>query len=267
MKWVALLAVLCLTGCGGGSTQQSSPTPSPNAAMQAGQWEIVATPSNSQPVYIEANLTVSDKGVGSTVPNTSLFQNGGPIGGLFSDCGNFQTSSSISNKIFSGFLDQASGFTEATFSGASVATNGQSVSGGSYSTSGSLCAFAPNQSSGTFTGYTVAPLNGSFSGTLILPVVFFVIFVLLYMVFHSVAESAVLIFPTLYALTGGLILQKLLGYNFHTYRALVLCGNDPLNFQEISLQRPQFNTYVPSSLCMRPKGRREGSVLKFLSRC
>jgi Cu(I)/Ag(I) efflux system membrane protein CusA/SilA len=48
----------------------------------------------------------------------------------------------------------------------------------------------------------------------ILPVVFFVIFVLLCMVFHSVAESAVLIFPTLYALTGGLILQKLLGYNF-----------------------------------------------------
>jgi len=49
---------------------------------------------------------------------------------------------------------------------------------------------------------------------IILPVVFFVIFVLLYMVFHSVAESAVLIFPTLYALTGGLILQKLLGHNF-----------------------------------------------------
>jgi Cu(I)/Ag(I) efflux system membrane protein CusA/SilA len=48
----------------------------------------------------------------------------------------------------------------------------------------------------------------------ILPVVFFVIFVLLYLVFHSIAESAVLIFPTLYALTGGLILQKLLGYNF-----------------------------------------------------
>jgi copper/silver efflux system protein len=49
---------------------------------------------------------------------------------------------------------------------------------------------------------------------IILPVVFAVIFVLLYMVFHSVAESAVLIFPTIYALTGGLILQKLLGYNF-----------------------------------------------------
>ena len=49
---------------------------------------------------------------------------------------------------------------------------------------------------------------------IILPVVFFVIFLLLYMVFHSVMEAAVLIFPTIYALTGGLILQKLLGYNF-----------------------------------------------------
>jgi Cu(I)/Ag(I) efflux system membrane protein CusA/SilA len=49
---------------------------------------------------------------------------------------------------------------------------------------------------------------------LILPVVFFVIFMLLYMIFHSVTEAAVLIFPTIYALTGGLILQRLLGYNF-----------------------------------------------------
>ena len=49
---------------------------------------------------------------------------------------------------------------------------------------------------------------------LILPVVFFVIFVLLYLVFHSVVEAAVLIFPTVYALTGGLILQRLLGFNF-----------------------------------------------------
>ncbi|MGH9400953.1 MAG: efflux RND transporter permease subunit [Terriglobia bacterium] len=48
----------------------------------------------------------------------------------------------------------------------------------------------------------------------ILPVVFFVIFLLLFMVFHSVSEAAVLIFPTLYAMTGGLILQWLLGFNF-----------------------------------------------------
>ncbi len=49
---------------------------------------------------------------------------------------------------------------------------------------------------------------------IIVPVVFFVIFVLLYMVFHSVMEAAVLIFPTFYAMTGGLILQWWLGYNF-----------------------------------------------------
>ena len=53
-----------------------------------------------------------------------------------------------------------------------------------------------------------------------------------YMVFHSVAESAVLIFPILYALTGGLILQKLLGYNFSVavrvgYIALLVSRSRP----------------------------------------
>jgi Cu(I)/Ag(I) efflux system membrane protein CusA/SilA len=50
--------------------------------------------------------------------------------------------------------------------------------------------------------------------TVIVPIVFFVIFLLLYLVFHSVTEAAVLIFPTFYAMTGGLILQWWLGYNF-----------------------------------------------------
>ena len=49
---------------------------------------------------------------------------------------------------------------------------------------------------------------------LILPIVFFVIFMLLYMVFHSVTEALVLIFPTIYAMTGGLLLQWILHYNF-----------------------------------------------------
>jgi copper/silver efflux system protein len=48
----------------------------------------------------------------------------------------------------------------------------------------------------------------------ILPAVFFVIFLLLYMVFHSVAEAVVLILPTIYAMSGGLLLQWWLGYNF-----------------------------------------------------
>jgi Cu(I)/Ag(I) efflux system membrane protein CusA/SilA len=49
---------------------------------------------------------------------------------------------------------------------------------------------------------------------LIVPVVFALIFLLLYMVFHSIVEVVVLIFPTLYAMTGGLLMQWLLGYNF-----------------------------------------------------
>jgi copper/silver efflux system protein len=49
---------------------------------------------------------------------------------------------------------------------------------------------------------------------LILPIVFFVIFMLLFMVFHSVSEALVLIFPTIYAMSGGLLLQWMLHYNF-----------------------------------------------------
>jgi Cu(I)/Ag(I) efflux system membrane protein CusA/SilA len=49
---------------------------------------------------------------------------------------------------------------------------------------------------------------------IILPIVFIAIFMLLYMVFRSVVEALVLVFPTVYAMTGGLLLQWLLGYNF-----------------------------------------------------
>ena len=47
---------------------------------------------------------------------------------------------------------------------------------------------------------------------LIVPIVFFIIFLLLYVIFHSAAEAAMLFFPTFFALTGGLILQLLIGY-------------------------------------------------------
>jgi Cu(I)/Ag(I) efflux system membrane protein CusA/SilA len=50
--------------------------------------------------------------------------------------------------------------------------------------------------------------------TVILPVVFILIFVLLYMLFQSVTESIVLILPTVYAMTGGLLLQYMMGFNF-----------------------------------------------------
>ena len=49
---------------------------------------------------------------------------------------------------------------------------------------------------------------------ILLPIVFFVIFILLYMTFHSISESIMVMLAVLYAMTGGLILQYLLGYNF-----------------------------------------------------
>jgi Cu(I)/Ag(I) efflux system membrane protein CusA/SilA len=49
---------------------------------------------------------------------------------------------------------------------------------------------------------------------LLVPVVFAIIFLLLYFTFHSVAESAVVMLSVVYAMTGGAILQWLLGYNF-----------------------------------------------------
>ncbi len=48
----------------------------------------------------------------------------------------------------------------------------------------------------------------------ILPIVFGVIFLLLYMLFHNATEATVLIIPTVYAMTGGLLLQYWMGFNF-----------------------------------------------------
>jgi Cu(I)/Ag(I) efflux system membrane protein CusA/SilA len=50
--------------------------------------------------------------------------------------------------------------------------------------------------------------------TVILPLVFGLIFALLYMLFQSVTEAVVLILPIVYAMTGGLLLQYLMGFNF-----------------------------------------------------
>jgi Cu(I)/Ag(I) efflux system membrane protein CusA/SilA len=49
---------------------------------------------------------------------------------------------------------------------------------------------------------------------ILIPLVFFIIFMLLYMTFHSVAEASIVMLSVLYAMTGGVILQWLLGYNF-----------------------------------------------------
>ncbi|MFH1058758.1 MAG: efflux RND transporter permease subunit [Pseudomonadota bacterium] len=48
----------------------------------------------------------------------------------------------------------------------------------------------------------------------LLPLVFIIIFVLLYLTLHSAMEAAIVMLSVVYAMAGGVILQKLLGYNF-----------------------------------------------------
>jgi Cu(I)/Ag(I) efflux system membrane protein CusA/SilA len=48
----------------------------------------------------------------------------------------------------------------------------------------------------------------------LIPLVFFIIFMLLYMTFHSASEAMIVMLSVVYAMTGGVILQWLLGYNF-----------------------------------------------------
>ena len=49
---------------------------------------------------------------------------------------------------------------------------------------------------------------------MLIPLVFFIIFMLLYLTFHSASEATIVMLSVVYAMTGGVILQWLLGYNF-----------------------------------------------------
>jgi Cu(I)/Ag(I) efflux system membrane protein CusA/SilA len=49
---------------------------------------------------------------------------------------------------------------------------------------------------------------------ILIPIVFFIIFVLLYMTFRSASEATIVMLSVVYAMTGGVLLQWLLGYNF-----------------------------------------------------
>lgn len=48
----------------------------------------------------------------------------------------------------------------------------------------------------------------------LVPIVFFLIFMLLYLTFRSASEAVIVMLSVVYAMTGGVVLQWLLGYNF-----------------------------------------------------
>jgi copper/silver efflux system protein len=49
---------------------------------------------------------------------------------------------------------------------------------------------------------------------ILIPLVFFIIFMLLYLTLHSAAEATIVMLSVVYAMTGGVILRWWLGYNF-----------------------------------------------------
>jgi Cu(I)/Ag(I) efflux system membrane protein CusA/SilA len=50
--------------------------------------------------------------------------------------------------------------------------------------------------------------------TYLIPLVLFIIFVLLYLTFSSISESVIVMLSVIYAMTGGVVVQWWLGYNF-----------------------------------------------------
>src|SRR4029077_1049263 len=48
----------------------------------------------------------------------------------------------------------------------------------------------------------------------LIPLVFFLIFVLLYLTFHSVSEATIVMLSVVYAMTGGVVRQWMPGSNF-----------------------------------------------------
>jgi Cu(I)/Ag(I) efflux system membrane protein CusA/SilA len=115
----------------------------------------------------------------------------------------------------------------------------------------------------------------------LLPIVFFIIFILLYMTFHSVSEAIILMIAVVYAMTGGVILQYLLGYNFsvavmvgyialyglavETGVVMIIYLHEALNTRlmkgEITLQEIQEATVEGSVLRLRPKLMTVGTTL------
>lgn len=65
-----------------------------------------------------------------------------------------------------------------------------------------------------WSGQYESQLSAQRTLTLIVPIVLLIIFMLLTMVFRSIAEAAHVILAVPFALTGGVMLQYLLGYNF-----------------------------------------------------
>lgn len=107
---------------------------------------------------------------------------------------------------------------------------------------------------------------------LIVPIVLLIIFMLLTVVFHSVAEAAHVILAVPFALTGGVLLQYLLGYNFSVavwigYIALfgtaIQTGVVMVIYLEEALKRKQQERGASFTLADLKTAVLEGSMLRL----
>jgi hypothetical protein len=196
MKFSALLAVLCLVGCGGGGTagsDSSAPPSTPTtqqAQLQTGQWEFTFSSSNSNVAdsYMETNLQVT--GTNLYAPSnavvgyapyftTSAWQRQGgayfghpfPAGYITCPDSSYTLSGSTSSGLAVSVID-AGGTVDANLSASLSGSNSTitSISGQSSFTSGDPNSYAPWSCEGdyaaSFTATAIATVNGMFVGTL-----------------------------------------------------------------------------------------------------
>jgi hypothetical protein len=185
MKWLTLLAVLCLVGCGAGSTSSVSTQPPPAAetTIQQGQWEFDFQPPvgvSGGDSFMEVNLQVTgtqfyaptngvtgyEQYFNPNVEHSAFIGPPFPNGYIKEMCENDTVSGSTSSNFVATVADgtDVANLT-ATISGANVTSfSGQwSANVGGHEPWQCL---GDGTASSTFTATAIAPLNGTFAGTL-----------------------------------------------------------------------------------------------------
>jgi hypothetical protein len=176
----ASIALLVLTGCGGGGSGGASiPTGGTTItpATISGQYEAIATSSSSpnSVALIEANFTETGTNVFSGKQSVVIIQgtqtsNGITLNGLGGECDNGVLGNDSLQGTFSSATQLPFTLTEAgslgtlTVTGsATFAADGSQITSGTYS-SPAMCGFLSD--TGTITGTKIAPFSGAYAGML-----------------------------------------------------------------------------------------------------
>ena len=165
-KWILLIGVIALSGCGTGSKSSGGSTPA-TSPIATGQWEFNF---NNSTYFVEVNLTDNGPGVasgsGAIALEQSFFTAPSPAAAIgLGGCGlpsqNAIDGDSTAN-VFNGSLDVGNNEDD-TLNG-TLSANYTSISEGTVTGGNVLC--GQHVPLTTFTASVVPPINGTFSGTL-----------------------------------------------------------------------------------------------------